>query len=345
MADADISSEDGAAIWRAVARGGTDGESLPSPAVDRFSELASPVLTDELLGGGVLPPDTVAQSRLNNRFRLAAQRACLRTILDAGFDVIGIKGFALAHMIYPDPDIRAVGDLDILVRAADRDGLLLHLAELGYSFEPLPRPPWGFISEASYAPFVSADGACNLDVHVHPDCYPAYRSLTTARVFADAQTIVAEDLSFRVARPDHAFLLCATNAAKDKFGPFAARKIADAMRLAARYELDWPGLSGMAEEGGFVTPFRAFLKLLAELGVARNRLPDDTDFKLPSRAREEYRRMRDETLRLYPSQPGLGATLRRELLLSTEPSVGLRNAASRLRGLVVRDTGVPVPPA
>lgn len=347
MADHDISREQGAALWQVIADGGdTDRAQELSPvAISRFADMASPTLTDHLLGGDVLAAELVSKSQLNNRFQLAAQRDCLKSIAAAGYSVVAIKGFALAHMLYPDPAIRAVGDLDILVHEPDRNELLRYLTHQGYVFEPLPRPPWGFISEASYAPFVSADNACNLDVHIQPDCYPAYVSLTTTTVFAAAETIQSGDLTFRAASLGHAFVLCATNAAKDKFGPFAARKIADAMQIAATVTLDWDRLDRLAMDGGFHIPFRVFVRLLGDLGVSPKALPVDWDGLIPMRVRREYARMLGETQSLYPNEPGLGATLRRELMLSTEPAVGLRNAWSRLRGLVVRGTGVPETPA
>lgn len=346
-----ITAEQGRAAWARIARVaeadadmvGGDVTAPPGVApavVARLSELASPVLTDTLLGGGLFDRETLTQSRLNNRFRLSAQRDCLRLIEDAGVSVVVIKGFALAHMIYDDPEIRSVGDIDVLVRPADRDRLVRHLRTKDYTFEPLPRPPWGFISTASYAPFVSADGACNLDVHIHPDCYPAYRSLTTDEVFARAITIETEGLSFRAACADHAFLLCATNVAKDKFGQFAARKIADAMRLALRHDLDGPGMDRLASDGGYAGPYRVFLRLLHDLGLRADGLalpgPD-----LPPRRTREYARMLADTQRFYPDDPGLLPTLRRELLLSTELPVGAHNMWARITGLVRRDDGVP----
>ena len=341
-----ITAEQGRAAWARIAAtadpaadGTHEGRIAPSVAA-RLSELASPVLTDALLGGGLFDDATLTQSRLNNRFRLSAQRDCLRLIADAGVPVVVIKGFALAHMIYDDPEIRAVGDLDVLVRPVDRDRLVRHLHENDYRFEPLPRPPWGFISTASYAPFVSADDACNLDVHIHPDCYPAYRSLTTEAVFARAVMIDADGLSFRAACADHAFLLCATNVAKDKFGLFAARKIADAMRLARRYDLDGPGLDRLAVDGGYAGPYRVFVRLLYDLGLRAGGLEMPVVDLSPPMARE-YARMLADTRRFYPDDPGLLATLRREILLSTELPVGAHNMWARVRGLFRNDDGVP----
>ncbi|MEP4377891.1 MAG: nucleotidyltransferase family protein [Alphaproteobacteria bacterium] len=342
--DTAITVEQGRAAWARMANV-AGGETASTPAiassvVARLSALASPILTDTLLGGSDVDPETLNQSRLNNRFRLSAQRDCLRLIAAAGVQIVVIKGFALAHMIYDDPEVRAVGDLDVLVRPADRDRLVRFLDKNGYVFEPLPRPPWGFISAASYAPFVSGDATCNLDVHIHPDCFPAYRSLTTDAVFARAISIDADGLSFRAACADHAFLLCATNVAKDKFGLFAARKIADAMRLARHYDLDWPGLDRLASAGGYAGPYRVFLRLLHDLGMRAEGF-DAPVADPPPRAAREYARMLAETLRFYPDEPGLLATLRRELLLSTELPVGAHNMWARIKGLVRRDDGVP----
>lgn len=337
-----ISAADGADLWRVIASGEPAAVALAPQAVSRFAELASPVLTEHLLGGGVIEAQTVSQSHLNNRFRHAAQRACLASIHDAGIPVVTIKGYALAHTIYPDPAMRAVGDIDVLVHADDRDRLLRYLIDQDYCFEPLPPPPWGFISEASYAPFVSPDSTCNLDVHIHPDCYPAFRSLTTQGVFAAAEEVRDGDMTFLVPSVSHAFLLCATNVAKDKFSTFSARKIADAMRLARSGEVDWDLLDQLARMGDYRTPFLVFVKLLADLGLPREYLPTYVVEALSKRRAREYARMLDETLCLYPSELGLAQTLRRELFLSTEPSVGVHNAGVRLAGLVRRRDGVPV---
>ena len=46
----------------------------------------------------------------------------------------------------------------------------------------------GFISDASFMPLVSPEGDCNIDIHVQPDCYPAYRSLRVRPVSLCFQT-------------------------------------------------------------------------------------------------------------------------------------------------------------
>jgi hypothetical protein len=333
----------GAAVWRHVATGVAEG-ALTVAAVARFAELVTPALAGHLLGNETvdtaLGAGAVARSRLVNRFNAAAQRVALTTLYDAGFDLVVLKGFAFACTLYPEPEIRTIGDLDILVRPVDRDRLIGFLAARGYAFRPLPTPPWGFISTASYMPFVSADGAVNLDIHVQPDCYPAGLALTAECVFAAAQMVEAGGgLAFRAPCDTHALLLCATNAAKDKFGAFAARKIIDALLLLRRSAPDLVATESVAASARFHGPLRAFLALLRGLGAG---LPERHDAGvLPVRMRAEFARMLADTQAFYPATPNLLATLRRELTICTEPSVGLHNALVRLTGLVRPGAGVP----
>ncbi|MGE0256446.1 MAG: nucleotidyltransferase family protein [Alphaproteobacteria bacterium] len=328
------------ALWRRLAAG-QDGEGLPATVARRFGDLVGPALAASLLGPGGLDPDTVARSTLAGRFALATQRKWLARIIAEGPPVVVLKGFALAHQIYPDAASRCMGDLDVLVRPRDRDRLIDLLARDGFAFRPLPTPPWGFISTASYMPFASADGACNLDIHIHPDCYPAYRSMTTEAVFAAAVTATSAGMQFHVPCREHALMLCATNAAKDKFGPFAARKFVDAMRLVASGPVDWPTLDHLAAAGNYALPLHAFLRLLRLLGVPAAALPAQVGTPLPWPRRRAFAAVLAEVRELWPSEPGLAATLVRELLLCTEPAVGLHNAAARLRGLIRPHRGMP----
>lgn len=327
----------GARLWRAVASGERDG--IAQDAAQRFAALVSPALAEHVLGGNTIATDQAAHSRLNNRLNGGVQRRWAGEIGGLGIPVVYLKGFALAHTLYDDPDVRTIGDLDVLVRAADRDRLIAALADRGFNFQPQPRPPWGFISRASYMPFVSADGLCNLDIHIHPDCYPAYRSLTTELVFAAADAVHVGDTTIRVPDAGHSFLLCVTNAAKDKFGPYAIRKLVDAAMLVRRRRLDWNGLAALARAGRFWTPYAVVLTVLARLGVPAGRLPAPR--RLPRRAAWALPGLVRAIEALDATEPGLGRTAWRELALCTEPLVGLHNLRLRTQGLVRPGRGIP----
>lgn len=332
----------GATLWRRLA-GDDAGGPLDPAARSRFADLVGPALAAALLGIEAIDPASLAQSRLAGRYALASQRKWLARLIAEGPPIVVIKGFAQAHQIYSDPATRCMGDLDILLHTRDRDSLIALLAAEGFTFRPLPTPPWGFISTASYMPFVSSDGACNLDIHIHPDCYPAYRSLTTEAVFADSVSVEAGEFVFRAPSRDHALLLCATNAAKDKFGPFAIRKIVDAMRLVASGPIDWAALDRLARDGDFLLPWRVFAHLLLRLGVLPACLPETAVQPLSWARESAFSALLAEVQALWPAALPPLATLRRELMLCTEPAAGLHNALLRLRGLVMPAPGVPAP--
>src|SRR5690606_2264719 len=162
-------------------------------------------------------------------------------------------------------------------------------------------------------PFVSADGGCNLDIHVAPDCYPLYLGLDTDALFAAARPFAADGRALLGPSDAHALLLCAPNAATDKFGPFAARKHVDALRpLSLRADLDWKEIGRRLRARRLVLPARAFLALLCALGAEEARVPAALRRPPGGLRGGEYRRVLADTLALYPAEPGLPAVLRRE---------------------------------
>lgn len=50
-------------------------------------------------------------------------RRVLQTLAAAAVDVLVLKGPAVAHLLYPRPELRPYGDLDLFCRAADYDRL------------------------------------------------------------------------------------------------------------------------------------------------------------------------------------------------------------------------------
>ncbi len=324
----------------------------PAPlraAARRLAELLSPALAEYALrpavarlGLSLLDGDAVAESRLHNRYVRATQIKWARVIAEAGIETVYLKGFATAHTLYAEPDVRTIGDLDVLVRERDLPRLVDLLAGRGFRFGGARLPPWGFIARGSFAPFVSRTDRCNIDLHVHPDTYPVYRSLTTEIVFAEAEAAEAEDLPIRVPSREHAFLIAATNAAKDKFGVFAPRKILDALLLLRREPpLDGARLAEIAAAGGFLKPLRVFVALLGRLGADVATLGPALGAPPGGLARAEFERLVRETEALYPETPGACARWRREVRLCAEPAVAVHNGWRRLSGLLLRRRGVP----
>jgi len=234
------------------------------------------------------------------------------------------------------------GDLDILVREPDLAPLIALLADEGFQFQPPPLNAWGMISDASFAPFVSADGACNIDIHIQPDCYPAHRSLNAERLFRDARPISIGDCSVLVPSAEHVLILCATNAAKDKFDLVCLRKAIDAMvTLRAIPSVDWTEIVDLARQGGFLLPLRVFFAILVELGLDPGAFPAELRTPFTGLRRRAMDDVVAQFRLLFPQEPSLMTLLWREALLCAEPSVAGHNLLLRARGVIRPASGIP----
>lgn len=292
----------------------------------------------------LLDPASLERDRLLKRFTLAHHRRWAKVVAAAGIDVVFLKGFANAHTLYPDPAIRVQGDLDILVRPGDLPRLAEFLTAQGFSGRAPDNNPWGMISDASFLPFVSADGTTHIDVHIHPDSYPVHRSLSTDIVFAGAAKVDLDDAIIRVPAAEHALILCATNAAKDKFSVASAGKVIDAiMLLRSGRPLDWDRITRLARDGGFLLPLRALLALLHGLGVAMGETPPGLYAPLGGLRGIALRQVRDDFRAGFPQELPLTALLWREATICAEPAVALHNMGLRLKGLIRPLSGAATP--
>jgi hypothetical protein len=79
----------------------------------------------------------VLRHREINRVRMRVLRDILSTYDDAGIQALVLKGAALAHLVYPEPGLRPMSDLDILVPKAELWRAQRLLAESGFD-APLP---------------------------------------------------------------------------------------------------------------------------------------------------------------------------------------------------------------
>ena len=72
------------------------------------------------------------QAGLELAQRVELQRL-VAAIQDGGLDMLLMKGASLAYDVYPDPAWRVRSDVDLLIRAADRERVRVCLADLGYA--------------------------------------------------------------------------------------------------------------------------------------------------------------------------------------------------------------------
>lgn len=340
--DANRGAEDGLEIWRRIA-----GPMPPTGSVSGSDPGLVAALADRVtaatvaavLPGTDLPDETVRQSRLLNRFRHAAGRQWYGAIVDAGLPVLAIKGLASGVWLYGAPQDRGVSDADLLVRREDLGAVIELLEARGFAFASEPtRSRWGFVSEASFQPLLSPDGAVNIDLHVAGDAAPFDAALPTADMLAAAQ--VRDGLN--IPSPTHAFMLSASHAARDLFTADAAKTVIDGLLMLQRGEgIDWSEIAIRSRKGRMLRPVSVFVALLGRLGADVSQAADE----LPVGGIGGWffeRIVRDHCNMFPPSGiPGTGERLARQWLLGAAPSVALQRDLRRIAGLIRPHSGVP----
>lgn len=105
---------------------------------------------------GYPPPEFrqwVQQGHRGSAIRMALMYRNIGKVLaqlaQAGVDFMAIKGPVLAHMVYPDPPLRAFNDLDLVVRERDWSTMNQALIKMGFKAErDLPQPPPKLVPQA-----------------------------------------------------------------------------------------------------------------------------------------------------------------------------------------------------
>jgi hypothetical protein len=184
----------------------------------------APLLYTHLRAAGVEPPPAVKQQLLGYYMQHAhAARVREQALIDilaayggAGIDVLVLKGAALAHLVYPQPVLRPMRDIDILVPAEAIYRAYALLPEIG--FAPPPGAHHGLgpdhhhltaikrVAEG-FSVSVEVHHALHLNQRGHPLRYAAYAP--SAQPFAlggvAAQTLGREETLWHIYR--HAFCM------------------------------------------------------------------------------------------------------------------------------------------
>lgn len=324
-----------------VAERQADAVSSPASSSPAAAELFSPALLSVNSHAPAGDAGLASRSRLLNRFVRSDGLRWIRSAQDAGVPVLAIKGLATAHALYPDPDLRAMSDADILVRKADLPRLLAHFAKAGLHFRPVSAvSPWGFVSDASFQALTSADEISNVDLHVHPDGWPLHRALDTEAVFAEAVSCTLKDGALPVPCPLHMLIITISHAARDRFQIETAKSFVDTTLLLRRHgrDLDWRRFEHICRQAWLLGPACVYLALLEALGGDVSAVPE----RLRRRPRgREFARALQTLSRLDTEPLGSWQRLRREALLSSSPAVFLARMAWRLKGLIRPNRGLP----
>jgi hypothetical protein len=320
------------------------------PAMARLAMLASPATAAWLFapilpaGSTAISPQDILRDRLQTRYLRAEARRWLTLIAEAGIAVLPLKGFATGLAIYPEPELRGLGDVDLLLRRANLAALVRLLGNEGFVFRVAQgTQAWGHFGDASFHPFVAPDRQLAFDLHVHPDDFPLHRSLSTEMAFAAARDVVDEGKALRIPCDTHLLLMAMSHAARDKYDPSAVRSVVDMAVMLTRSErpIDWPALLVLAEAGGNIRIVRLAVQVLLGLGLRAAEIPAVLKQPFRGLAAWELARVIDDLADLFAAPPGKWALQRREWLLTGGLHVAAWRTARRLRGLARPWPGVP----
>ena len=319
-------------VWRCLLAQPVEAASHPGRELaDRLSAKMAPSLIETLLAPLHIKVRGAANALLLSRLSYAAQKRAFARFVEAGFEPVAIKGFANAHRLYDDPVPRIVGDLDVLLERRHLKAAIELLAAEGFRFAPIVDKRWGLIGDASFAPFHSADGTCNIDFHIAPDSWPLPLGLSAGDVRARARTVGG----VRMPSDEHALLIAIANAAKDKFGWRSLGKMLDLARLlrSCGPSMDWDEIQRRAKAARLDRAMGCFFALVRALGGEAPRLPAPSG--------PVFQALVAEWRSGFTREPSGLATFAREAWLAHAPATALALNVKRLVGLVAPNDGVP----
>ncbi len=244
-----------------------------------------PLLYTHLQAAGVSVPARIKlelqglylRHRYANRVRAQVLAEILATYRAAGIQALVLKGAALAHLVYPQPGLRPMRDLDLLVRKSEAGQAQQLLTDLGFEV-PLLSPTDPLPGKHLAAATRPVEGL-SISVEIHHNLFnigsPASLELDDLVVsplaFAlegqTAYTLPYEEMLWHLCQ--HLMLIAQ---------PFRLIWLADIVGLAERFapEIDWgrverqyPLVLSTLSLFHFMTPLSERLRRTAPLKIGR----------------------------------------------------------------------------
>ena len=233
-------------------------------------------LLDPALAAQLAPLQAQARQVAARYALLKTTRAHVQATLAAtGIPALWLKGAALAETVYPQPVLRPMGDLDVLVPFERRAEALVALKAAGYADEP--RDPLA----AQVAAFLPPDethhhynlvggpgGGVRVELHfrvaqtILPDLAALEWFWSQAAEATDRQ---GNPLGFQTLRPEaHLLYLCAHALLQHGEAHLGLLHLYDLHLLATVYDLDWALIVERAAILRWTYPVERALTLAAE---------------------------------------------------------------------------------
>jgi hypothetical protein len=168
-------------------------------------------------------------------------RQFVKVLVDAGVEVILLKGADIRHRLYDDPVCRPMNDLDMLISPADLEKAWTALEQHGYIPNPRDtdlRPGFNarFSWVASFSP--RAGGSLYADVHWEIQEAGTFSRLPYGPLRARAAAWDLDGVPALVLAPEHVLMhLCLHTF--DELENATLLKLSDLQRALTRFPLDW----------------------------------------------------------------------------------------------------------
>jgi hypothetical protein len=164
-------------------------------------------------------------------------RGALRALAGAGLKPILLKGAALANTVYPEPALRTMGDIDLLVSSSERDRAGEALRRFGFSPRPGYATPWHHLP-----PLRSPDGDMVVELHDQLVPVSAPCCVDLEAVYSRSEEIDVAGIRALVLSPvDALHHVCLHTSWGHRYERFPMRALADVLALAAQTgrDMDW----------------------------------------------------------------------------------------------------------
>jgi hypothetical protein len=203
------------------------------------------------MGPSRVPPEILQE--LHTRYRGIAARtlnltmellSLLEDLGKAGAPGVVWKGPALAHTVYPSPELRAFADLDIIVRPEDRHRARTALNQRGYRGSPAVRLNEDELFSADSQDATMWNPEARISVDVHWGSVPRYRASIAdfELLWSESMTVTLHGARLQVLEPGaHLLALCAHGAKHRPFPWPAVKWITDMEAFLRTYPPEWWG--------------------------------------------------------------------------------------------------------
>jgi hypothetical protein len=214
----------------------------------------------------------------------------LPALFDAEIDFILLKGADLRLRVYPDPALRPMDDLDLLLAPGDIAKAAPVLTQLGYRLYSGHQDQRLIINEVLYSP--PEKHFLHLDLHSEIVAACSFYQLPYRPLRAAAVTINGYGTTVLVLSPEHALIHLCLHA----YGNFpVASQILDLALVLSRLTLNWPRVIQEATRFGCQCPVHLMLQEAAQI------VPD----KVPAAVLTQLSRHRPSFLEMMVLRPQL----------------------------------------